>query len=170
MTTTTPSVRRDEILRLVRQQPIHSQEELLELLRRKGLAVTQPTLSRDLRELGLVKTAGGYADPSSLGGTLSAPLAFIPPDVREAKLDAVIRESVLSAAAAGTVVVIKTPAAGAQPVARVVDEAGLPGVVGTLGGDDTIFVATSSTRAATSLVRRIDSLVAAPAPRRRRRA
>lgn len=159
--------RRDEILRLVRQQPIHSQEELLELLGRRGLEVTQPTLSRDLRELGLVKTPSGYADPSDFARP-AAPLAFIPAEIRESKLDVTIRDYVISAVPAGTMVVIKTPAAEAQPLAHAFDEVDVPGVVGTLGGDDTIFVACTSAKTANALARRIHSLTAAPAPRRRR--
>ena len=159
--------RRDEILRLVRQQPVHSQEELLELLAQRGHDVTQPTLSRDLRELGLIKTPSGYADPADLARPL-APLAFIPAEVRESKLDVTIRDYVVSATLAGTMVVIKTPAAEAQPLAHAIDETDVPGVVGTLGGDDTIFVACTSAKTASAFVKRINSLIAAPAPRRRR--
>lgn len=160
--------RRDEILRLVRQQPVHSQDELLELLRGKGFAVTQPTLSRDLRELGLVKTPAGYSDPSALSNA-GALLDFVPPGVRELRLEAAVREHVLSATIAGTLVILKTPPAGAQPVALVVDAAQIAGVVGTLGGDDTVFVAAESVRAARALTRRIHDLIGA-APVRRRRA
>ena len=160
--------RRDEILRLVRQQPVHSQEELLELLAQRGHDVTQPTLSRDLRELGLVKTPSGYANPAEFAARPVAPLAFIPADVRTSKLDVTIRDYVISAAIAGTMVVIKTPAAEAQPLAHAFDETDVPGVVGTLGGDDTIFVACTSAKTAAALVRRINALTAAPAPRRRR--
>jgi transcriptional regulator of arginine metabolism len=164
---TTALKRRDEILRTVRHQPVHSQEELLELLAQRGHDVTQPTLSRDLRELGLVKTPSGYADPADFARP-AAPLAFVPAQIRESKLDLTIRDYVVSAVPAGTMVVVKTPPAEAQPLARALDEADLPGVAGTLGGDDTVFVACTSAKAAHALVRRINSLTAAPAPRRRR--
>lgn len=159
--------RRDEILKLVRHQAVHSQEELLELLRGRGFAVTQPTLSRDLREMGLVKTAAGYADPATLAAP-AAPIPFIPAAVREGHLESVVRDAVVFVATAGTVVVVRTPAAGAQPVARILDEADLPGVVGTLGGDDTIFVACSTSKHAANLAARLRSLIGAPVRRRRR--
>lgn len=164
---TGPLQRREEILRLIRHQPVQSQDELLTLLRQRGFAVTQPTLSRDLRELGLVKTPFGYADPSSFGAA-AAPVPFVPSEVREANLDALIGEAVTAVTLAGTLVVLKTPPAGAQPVARVLDEADLPGVAGTLAGDDTIFVALESARSAAALARRFTALIGAPAARRRR--
>src|SRR5438874_1558389 len=100
--------RRDEILRIVRENSVSSQEELLKLLRKSGFRVTQPTLSRDVRELGLAKTPAGYVIPEELSA-LPAPVAFIPRVRREAKLDQLIANSVLAAQAAGNLVVIRTP-------------------------------------------------------------
>jgi transcriptional regulator of arginine metabolism len=137
--------RREEILRIVDQEPIHSQEALAERLSAKGWKVAQPTLSRDLRELGLAKTPGGYVRP----GAAPSPAA------KESQLDRAVRGYLLSATAAGTLVVLRTPPAGAHPVARALDEAVLPEIIGTIAGDDTIFLATVSTARAQRLARRL---------------
>lgn len=140
--------RREEILGIVQRTPVHSQEELLDLLGRTGFRVTQPTLSRDLRELGLIKTPGGYASSA-------APvIAFVPKESREHRLDQALGEFALSVERAGNLIVLKTPPAAAQPLSRALDEAQLPGVLGSLGGDDTVFVAVSSVSAARKLVSR----------------
>jgi transcriptional regulator of arginine metabolism len=138
--------RREEILRIVDQEPIHSQEVLAERLSAKGWKVAQPTLSRDLRELGLAKSPGGYVRPGAV-----PPLAV----GRESQLDRAVRGYLLSATAAGTLVVLRTPAAGAHPMARALDEAALPEVIGTIAGDDTIFLATASSGRAQKLARRL---------------
>jgi len=144
------SLRRQQaIAGLVRTGNVRSQAELQRLLRHRGIVVAQPTLSRDLRELGLAKTPRGYVAPDA------TPFQFAPVNLREAKLDRVLRGSALSVQAAGTLVVVKTPAAGAHPVARALDEATLPDVAGTIAGDDTIFLATHSERAARLLARRL---------------
>jgi transcriptional regulator of arginine metabolism len=155
--------RRAEILRLLAGHPVRSQEELQELLRRRGFAVAQPTLSRDVRDLGLARTPTGYAAPP-------APSPFVPGDRREEALDQALAKDALSVQAAGTLVVIRTPAAGAHPVARALDEAGLPGVVGTIAGDDTVFVATPDGPSAQRLARRLGAPLAPARPIRRARA
>src|SRR6185295_19796995 len=88
--------RREEILLIVGQTPVHSQDELLAALRKRGFRVTQPTLSRDLRELGLVKTPNGYVSPETL-----APVAtFVPRGSREHRFEQLAHESVIFAEAA----------------------------------------------------------------------
>ena len=69
--------RRDEILRIVRDTTVHSQDELLTLLQKRGYRVTQPTLSRDVRELGLAKTPTGYVAPGDLA-PMATPIPFAP--------------------------------------------------------------------------------------------
>jgi transcriptional regulator of arginine metabolism len=150
--------RRDEIVRIVTEQPVHSQEELQALLRKRGFRVTQPTLSRDLRDLGLAKTPSGY---------VLTVANFTPRESREEQLEAMIEEFVLSAAVSGTLVVVRTPPAAAQPVAHAIDEAGIEGVVGTIGGDDAIFVALDSHASAQAFAQR---LVGYLSPVRSRRA
>ena len=152
--------RRDAIVRLVREEPVRSQEELQRLLARRGFEATQPTLSRDVREIGLVKTPRGYALPGAADPAGDA-------ERRAERLERALAESVLSVRQAGSLVILRTPPAGAHPVARVLDEAGLPEAVGTIAGDDTVFVAAADEAAALSLARRLSTPAAAPARRRR---
>jgi transcriptional regulator of arginine metabolism len=146
----------------VQERPVRSQEELQLLLRRRGFAAAQPTLSRDVRDLGLARTPTGYAAPP-------APSSYVPDERRHEALDRALARDALSVHAAGTLVVIRTPAAGAHPVARALDEAGLPDVVGTIAGDDTIFVATPDAPSAQRLARRLAAplVPARPSPRAR---
>ena len=140
-------------MQLVRSRLVRSQGELRQSLRQLGFVVAQPTLSRDVRELGLAKTPRGYVAPDD------NVTQFAPAAVRQGKLDRTLRSSALSVQAAGSLVVVKTPPAVAQPVARALDEASLAGVVGTIAGDDTVFIATPSERAARALARRLTTSV-----------
>jgi transcriptional regulator of arginine metabolism len=140
--------RRQAILGLVRSGSVRSQEDLQARLRRQGIAVAQPTLSRDLKALGLAKTAAGYhlpSDPPTGDGAGTAAAA----------LDRVLRELALDVRAAGSLVVVRTPPAAASTVARALDEAGLPDLVGTVAGDDTVFLATPGPQPAERLERRL---------------
>ncbi len=164
--------RREEILLIVGRTPVHSQDELLAALQGRGFRVTQPTLSRDLRELGLIKTPSGYVSPEAL-----APVAaFQPRESREHRFEQLTRDTVLSAEAAGNLVVIKTPVAAAQPLASAIDAMPIEDALGTIGGDDTIFIAFRTSAAAVAFTRRVHDIagirpappVARPAIRRSR--
>ena len=144
--------RRRAILALVGEGGVRSQADLRRRLRRRGFSVAQPTLSRDLKALGLAKAPAGYLAPS--GGVLVSAQA------REGALARSLAEFALSARAAGSLVVIRTPPAGAHPLARALDETDLPDVVGTIAGDDTVFVATPGPAAALRLERRLRAPVA----------
>jgi transcriptional regulator of arginine metabolism len=137
--------RRQAILAAVDEGGVRSQEDLQRRLKRQGIQVAQPTLSRDLKALGLAKTAAGYVSAA----------AAVPPEAREGALARAIGEFVLSVRAAASLVVVRTPPAGAHPLARALDEAALPDVVGTIAGDDTVFVATPGPTAALRLERRL---------------
>jgi len=156
--------RRHQILEIVRETPVRSQEELQDRLRKRGFAVTQPTLSRDLRELRLAKSVDGYiaGEPS--------PVLLAAPSPAGAPLEIALRGFVLSIEPAGSIVVIRTPPAGAHPVARAIDESGVDGVIGTIAGDDTLFLATSGPAAASRVIRRLRHALEPRkrAPRRRR--
>lgn len=143
--------------RILRESPVHSHEELLAQLRRKGVRVTQPTLSRDLSEMGVVKTAGGYILPGDLPHD-ELEMQLTPQERRAERLSQAVREFVLDVIIAGTLVVVRTGIAAAQPVARAIDEADIPELAGTIGGDDTIFLATRSSEDAARLARRIRNL------------
>ena len=111
------SHRQDEILRIIRAKPVHTQQELARELRALGISATQVTLSRDIRELRLAKTTGGYRQ--------------IAPEPLEA-----IRE----VRAAQNLVVVKTWPAHASSLAAALDRENWPEIVGTIAGDDTVLV------------------------------
>jgi transcriptional regulator of arginine metabolism len=158
--------RREEILTIVARTPVHSQDELQAELRKAGFRVTQPTLSRDLRELGLVKTPNGYVSP----GALAPVAAFVPRESREHRFEQLVRDTLVSAEAAGNLVVIKTPIAAAQPLASAIDAMPIDGALGTIGGDDTIFVAFRTPAAAASFARRVHDIAGIRPANRRTRA
>jgi len=153
--------RREEILRIVHETAVHSQDELLAALAKHGFKVTQPTLSRDLRELGLVKTPNGYVSTETI-----APVAtFTPRATAEHRFEQLVRDSVITAEAAMNFVVIKTPVAAAQPLASAIDATDIEGAAGTIGGDDTIFVAFRTIAAAEAFVRRVHEIAGLTSPR-----
>lgn len=156
--------RREEMLRIIREAAVRSQDELLGLLRHRGYSSTQPTLSRDLRELGVAKGPRGYMLPGPLPvparPVAAAPGGGLRLEKREEKLARVVREFVLSVETAGSLVVLRTPPADASPVARVIDEAGLSEIVGTISGDDTIFLAVRSAASAARLAHRFQTMIA----------
>lgn len=156
--------RREEILLIVAETPVHSQDELLAALRTRGFVVTQPTLSRDLRELGLVKTPNGYVSP----GTLAPVTAFQPRESREHRFEVLVRDSLISAEAAGNLVVVKTPVAAAQPLASAIDAMPIEDALGTIGGDDTIFIAFRTPAAAVAFTRRVHEIAGISRPSTRR--
>jgi transcriptional regulator of arginine metabolism len=118
------------------------------------MEATQPTLSRDVRALGLVKGPSGYLPPSELASSAAADTASIS-GRRLARLDRLVHQFVVSVETAGALVVLHTPPADAQPVALAIDGAGLEEAAGTIAGDDTIFVAARSAAAAEALARRL---------------
>ena len=140
--------RQSTIRELVAKHPVTSQDELRLLLSRRGHAVTQATLSRDIRELGLVKTAEGYAMRAD-----DAAISQLP------SVDRLVRDFVYDVQVAQQLVVLRTSAGAAQPVAAALDAEGWPEVMGTLGGDDTILVVTRDPAQAKRLTSRIRGLL-----------
>ena len=126
--------RRDAIARIIRSRRIATQEELLAALAAAGFRATQATLSRDLARLGARRVSrpeGGTVYELADGAAASAGLGAV-------------RGLVADVAANGTLVVIRTLPGSAPAVARAIDLAGLREVLGTIAGDDTIFVAPSA--------------------------
>jgi transcriptional regulator of arginine metabolism len=142
--------RHKAILELLYHGPVTSQEELQKLLHRRGLDAGQATLSRDIRELGLVKSAGGY----SLPGREVAAEADLP------SVGRLVREFVTSVRAAENLLVTKTSIGSAQPVAAALDEENWPEAIGTIAGDDTILIVCQDKRAAGRLAGRIQEMLA----------
>jgi transcriptional regulator of arginine metabolism len=143
--------RQSAILDIVRREAIRSQEQLRHAMRAAGFDVTQSTLSRDIRELGLVKggVAGAYHAPgrASTDGRAAASLLHRALGDYLTRIDRVQQ-----------MVVLRTGPGQAPLLGVVIDAARLPEVVGTVAGDDTIFIVARDARRAQRLVRRLDGL------------
>ncbi len=124
--------RRQAIARLLDEHEVGRQSELVELLRAEGYPATQSSVSRDLRNLGAAKVGDRYLLPARAGGGTEGPLEVIGQFVRDVR------------PAGPNLLVIATAIGAAQRVALTLDRLGWPEIVGTLSGDDTIFVATAS--------------------------
>jgi transcriptional regulator of arginine metabolism len=142
--------RQAAILRVVRQSRIESQDELREALAADGIVVTQATLSRDIRELGLAKLAepgGGayYTHPHR--GAVRPELGLVLPAL------------LVSVDGVGPFLVLKTASGSAGAVTEALDQAGWAEVIGTIAGDDTVLVITRNQRQRRELASRIQELV-----------
>ena len=125
--------RRAAILRIIRESTVHNQDELVKVLRKQGFEATQSSVSRDLRELGVAKAGDRYILPAEGAG--------------EVNPFAAVASFVLQVRTAGpSLTVVKTTAGHAQSVAVAIDQANWPEIVGTISGDDTIFLATEDGR------------------------
>lgn len=147
------SYRQSLVLELVDRDPIYSQEQLREQLKGRGIDVTQATLSRDIRDLGLVKAAadGAYKRPL-------AAEAGVAPDAG-AVLKRAVAGSLRKFEAVQQLVVLRTEAAQAQPLAEAIDRARLPDVAGTISGDNTILVICRGEKEAQAFTRQLDEWV-----------
>lgn len=142
----TKTARHARIVEVVRSRAVHSQTELVELLAGAGVQVTQATLSRDLEELGAMKVraASGavYLIPED-GEPIprrTLPDGSASTERAPARLVRLLRELVTGADASGNLAVLRTPPGAAQFLASVLDRSGVPEVVGTIAGDDTVLV------------------------------
>lgn len=144
--------RQSAILRLISSRSFRRQESLRDALLAEGLPCTQATLSRDLAELGILKSAIGYRAPD--------PTSVAPGG--EQGLAVALRRELVGAARGGTVVVLRTPPGHGNALAVELDRARLPGMLGTIAGDDTVFVAASSASTAERLLRRVRALAQLP--------
>ena len=133
--------RQQAIRRILRDQPVARQAELVALLRQQGIPATQSSVSRDLRQLGISKLDEGYAPPEPATPADNPP----PPE-----------DFVRSVQPAGqNLTVVRTAVGAAARVAVYLDRAGWPEIVGTISGDDTIFIATPSAAAQQRLAARL---------------
>jgi transcriptional regulator of arginine metabolism len=142
--------RQRAILSVLDKGPIASQEELQKALHRHGYRVGQATLSRDIHELGLVKTAEGYALAQGDGAQ----------DAALPSVSRLMREFVLDVRPAQNLLVIKTTVGSAQPVAAALDDEAWPEAVGSVAGDDTILIVCATKKAASRLAARTQELLA----------
>jgi transcriptional regulator of arginine metabolism len=132
--------RQGQILRLIRARRIQTQEQLANALAESGLQATQVTLSRDIRELGLVKTPEGYRQVEQPPGPGIATIAA---------------EFLWDAAAAQNLVVLKTAPGHASSLAISLDQEDWPEVLGTIAGDDTVLVVCPDTPTAATLQKKL---------------
>lgn len=142
--------RQAAILELIGAHEVPSQEHLKKLFRERGVFVTQATLSRDLRELGVVRVPGEsgarYALPETVVGE------GIP------SLDTLLPQLFSSIAGVGELIVLRTLASGAQPVSEAIDAAGWRDVLGTVAGENTILVICRSSQARQEVTLRLTKL------------
>jgi transcriptional regulator of arginine metabolism len=139
--------RQARILEIIRGHRVESQERLSALLHEDGVEIVQATISRDIRELGLVKVRGRYQ------------AAFVPPPVSSlATLRSTFTQFVTRTDAAGNIVVIRTSSGNAHSVCVALDAVGWPEVLGTVAGDDTIFVLARDPGECGKLLKRIQEL------------
>lgn len=141
--------RHREILDLIGSHYVRSQGELRELLDEKGLDVNQGTLSRDLRELGVIKGPDGYELPTDAAPSSDNTLGALATAVKQWLSETIIAQNQ---------VLIKTPPGGAQPLALSLDRASMPPVLGTLAGDDTILVVCADNKSARRVARDLEAL------------
>ena len=161
-----PGRRRNEKMKVQRLNVIRevlastrvaSQDELRRKLRRRGIQVTQATLSRDIHELQLLKGPGGYSLPNGNGSQTAAAVADDePPALRE-----MIDSFGLRARQAMNQVVVNTVMGGAQPVAAALDRVGWSEIVGTVAGDDTVLVICPDARIAGEIEARLRKMLEA---------
>lgn len=140
---TEQSQRRAAIRGMLNNGPVETQQALVDALTAAGLTVTQSSVSRDLRDLGAIKTAAGYELPSSGHDG----------DLELARVGGLLRDV---APAGAHLLVVKTAIGAAQRVALALDRSGWPEVVGNIGGDDTVFVATVSATGQKRLASKIE--------------
>lgn len=139
------SYRHGQILKLIRSKRISTQEELAQGLKKRGLHTTQVTLSRDIRELRLVKTLEGYAESS--------------PEEARPHVATLAAEFLQDVRSAQNLVVLRTAPGHANSVAVALDNEEWPEIVGTIAGDDTILVIAQDTQTASRIHKKFLTLL-----------
>jgi transcriptional regulator of arginine metabolism len=135
--------RRETIRQLLLQAPASTQRQLVDELNERGHVATQSSVSRDLKELGAIKSAQGYELPD-VGAPLGEELSGVAEFLREIT------------PAGPNLTVIRTAIGAAQRVALALDRSGWPEIVGNIGGDDTVFVASDSAGSQKILIAKIE--------------
>jgi transcriptional regulator of arginine metabolism len=138
--------RRGAIVRILRDGLVRKQQDLVRLLKKAGLDATQSSISRDLRDLGVLKASGRYVLPPDEKVRANGDFGALTQFVRQLHR------------AGPSITVLRTTIGAAQSVAVAIDKAEWPEVAGTISGDDTIFIATASARAQGALVARLREL------------
>ena len=144
------SERQAAILELIGRHEVGSHEDLRQLLARRDIEATQATISRDLRQLGVVRVAGDggprYALPEMVAGEAIPSLESLLPQMFS-RVDGV-----------GELVVLHTLASGAQPISEAIDAAGWKEILGTIAGENTVLIICRSAQARQTVAARLTSL------------
>jgi len=143
----TKTARQALLLEILRSRAVRTQEELAEALAARGAEASQVTLSRDLRELGVVKAPDGYREAEAVNTP-----------AQEEQLARALRDFAISITPAASLVVIRTSAGAAGPLGLALDRSRLESIVGTIAGDDTIFVAAASAAKAIEAAKQLEEL------------
>jgi transcriptional regulator of arginine metabolism len=146
LTDTQQIERQSAIMRILREGLVRRQEDLVRLLKKEGHDVTQSSVSRDLRNLGVSKAGGRYVLPPDELTRTNGDFGMLAQFVRGLKR------------AGPSLTVLRTTIGAAQSVAVAIDKAEWPEVAGTISGDDTIFIATANARAQDELVSRLQAI------------
>ncbi|HEX3706005.1 MAG TPA: arginine repressor [Mycobacteriales bacterium] len=152
----TKTARQSRVAAVLAANPVRSQSELARLLAADGLVVTQATLSRDLEEMGAAKVrhpSGGtiYA----LGDEAPGPILRALTEATEGRVSRLAAELLVSVEASANLVVARTPPGGANLLASAIDRAGMPDVLGTIAGDDTVLLIARDPRGGAKLADRL---------------
>ncbi|NLB74271.1 MAG: arginine repressor [Firmicutes bacterium] len=144
--------RHAKVLEIIRGKPIETQEDLAASLQKEGFEVTQATVSRDIKELGITKTPTG-----------SGRYRYVVPKERafedsERRMRRLLKDSVISIDFSENLLVIRTLTGNAHAVAAVIDNMGIPEIVGTIAGDDTILIVVKPKSAVISVMERFNRL------------
>ena len=151
----TKSLRQKAILQIIQEQPVSTQEELVEELQKRGFQASQATLSKDIRELGLVKVPtaeGTFRYTAEFRAQIETPSSLL---VRR------LHESVVEFEPAGQILVLRTLPGYAPSIAYELDRSNWEEIVGTIAGDDTVFIAVPSSREAKTLEKKLQDILAA---------
>jgi transcriptional regulator of arginine metabolism len=146
------SARQSAILDIIGRESVRSQEQLRRRLKALGFHATQATLSRDVKDLSLMKRSGDGAYQRALDDAPSVSAAT-------AALDRALAEYLRAADQVQSLIVLRTSPGQAQPLAYAIDRAQLPQVVGTIAGDDTILVVSRDARRARTVARRFEGIL-----------
>ncbi len=148
--------RQNKILEIISSEVIETQEELISRLREQGYNVTQATVSRDIKELKLIKTTSDGDKYHYVQGVNSE-------NKTDVKYENILMQTVISVDIAGHLIVIKTYNGMAMAACAAIDSMGWREVVGSIAGDDTIFVAVRTEESAKSIARKL-CMIITPVP------
>jgi transcriptional regulator of arginine metabolism len=145
------SARRSKAISLIKAGLVHSQSDLVKLLKKAGFEVTQATASRDLEEIGAIRGRDSdgqsiYVITSSSDGAIAQSMP-LPADL------------ILSVEASGNLAVVRTPPGGAQYLASTLDNSGIKSIIGTIAGDDTVLVVSKKATGGADLAKELLSYV-----------